>query len=92
MTDITKTGQPGANPVRFVEGNYGRWLLSDDLTKPSPRFGYGGRMRALPGPGLGVRMDESKLRRYGTLIKTLGTAAQSLLPSGGTPPQKNPLS
>jgi muconate cycloisomerase len=56
---------------RFIEGSYGRFLLSDDLTTPSPRFGYGGRLRRLPGPGLGVRVDEKKLQRYGRLVKTL---------------------
>jgi muconate cycloisomerase len=60
-----------APPPRFVEGNYGRFLLRDDLTRPSLRFGYGGRMRPLPGPGLGVRVDEGQLRRYGRLVKTL---------------------
>ena len=56
---------------RFVEGNYGRFLLADDLTRPSPRFGYGGRLKPLRGAGLGVEVDEGKLRRYGTLVETL---------------------
>jgi muconate cycloisomerase len=60
-----------APQARFVEGNYGRFLLADDLTRPSPRFGYGGRLRPLSGPGLGLRVDEGKLRRYGTLVRTL---------------------
>lgn len=53
---------------RFVEGNYGRFLLSDDLTTPSPRFGYGGRLGSPP-KALRVRPD--KLARYGTLLATL---------------------
>lgn len=62
-----------SNPVnpRFVEGNYGRFLLSDDLTKRSLRFGYGGRLKPIRGPGLGVEVDSKKIARYGTLIKTL---------------------
>ena len=32
-----------------VEGNYGRFLLTDDLTEPSPGFGYGGRLLLPPG-------------------------------------------
>ncbi|MCD4699194.1 MAG: hypothetical protein K8R91_01300 [Phycisphaerae bacterium] len=56
---------------RFVEGNYGKFLLSDDLTKPSLRFGYGGRLKPLKGPGLGVEVDPRKIASYGTLIKTL---------------------
>ena len=57
--------------VRLVEGNYGRFLLSDDLTRPSPRFGYGGRLTLLSGGGLGVQVLEDKVLRYGRLVRTL---------------------
>ena len=60
-----------APPARFVEGNYGRRLLADDLTDPSPRFGYGGRLRPLSGPGFGVEVDPAKVQRYGILLTTL---------------------
>ena len=56
---------------RFVEGNYGRLLLSDDLTRPSIRFGYGGRLKPLRGGGFGVDVDPAKLNRYATLIESL---------------------
>ena len=56
---------------REVEGNYGRFLLRDDLVTAPPRFGYGGRLRPLRGPGLGVEVDVSKIERYGTLVRTL---------------------
>jgi len=56
---------------RFVEGNYGRFLLADDLTRPSPRFGYAGRLRPLNRPSLGLRVDDRKLQRYGTLVRTV---------------------
>ncbi len=56
---------------RFVEGNYGRFLLADDLTRPSPRFGYGGRLRPLREGGLGVRVDAGKLAAYGTRVLDL---------------------
>jgi glucarate dehydratase len=65
--------QSAPEAVRFVEGNYGRWLLADDLTRPSPRFGYGGRLRAPSGPGLGVTVDAGKLARYGRLVASLRT-------------------
>ncbi len=55
-------------PPRFVEGNYGRFLLADDLTLPSPRFGYGGRLRCLRGDGLGVQVDGHRLQKYATLL------------------------
>lgn len=60
-----------APAARFVEGNYGRWLLADDLTTISPRFGYGGRLKALDGGGLGVRVDPGKLMRYGEPVRSL---------------------
>jgi len=56
---------------RFVEGNYGRFLLDDDLTRPSPRIRYGGRLKSLPGPGLGVRVVDDKLAAHGRLVATL---------------------
>ncbi|MCL2701055.1 MAG: hypothetical protein FWE88_05110 [Phycisphaerae bacterium] len=61
----------GPAAPRRVEGNYGRWLLHDDLTRPSPRFGYGGKLTSLKGPGLGVKIDPRKLERYGQLVKSL---------------------
>jgi len=49
---------------RFVEGNYGRLLLRHDVTRPSLRWGYGGRLAALDGEGLGVRIDPIGLARW----------------------------
>lgn len=70
-TGILSTAQrrllAGRCDVRFAEGNYGRWLLADDLTQPSPRFGYGGRLRP-PGP---LRVDPAKLRRYAQPVTVL---------------------
>jgi len=54
---------------RFVEGNYGRFLLADDLASPSLRFGYGGRLKALPAGS--PKVSPRKLARYGRLIATL---------------------
>jgi len=59
--------QLGPGP-RFVEGNYGKWLLKDDLTRPSLHFGYGGRLRPLQGEGLGVHVDQGKLAQFGQLV------------------------
>jgi muconate cycloisomerase len=62
--------QMGIRP-RFIEGNYGRFLLRDDLAFTSLRFGFGGRLKPLPGTGLGMKISGEKLARYGTLVKTL---------------------
>jgi len=56
---------------RFVEGNWGRFLLLDDLTDRSLHFGYGGRLAVLPGEGLGVTVDPRRLNRYGRLVASL---------------------
>lgn len=55
----------------FVEGNYGRWLLADDLVRNSPRFGYGGRIGKADPDGWGRRVLESKLEEYGVKTVTL---------------------
>jgi muconate cycloisomerase len=61
----------GATPWA-VEGNYGIWLLRDDLMVPSPRFGYRGRLR-LPRPGQFARpLRSDKLSRYARQIGRLG--------------------
>ncbi len=58
------------SPV-FVEGNYGRFLLADDLTAKSLRFGYAGRLKALAGCCLGVVPAPAKLDSYTTSIALL---------------------
>ena len=49
--------------VRFAEGSYGQFLLKDDLTRERLTFGCGGRVRAMAGPGLGVRVLEDRVQR-----------------------------
>lgn len=50
--------------VRFVETGYGTWLLRADVVRRSLRFHYGGRLPACSGPGFGVTVDTSALRRF----------------------------
>ena len=59
---------------RFVEGNYGRFLLRSDVAERSPRFGYGGRLTVLAGGGLGVAVCGRKLARCGRLARSLQAA------------------
>ena len=56
---------------RFVEGNYGKYLLRKDLTRPSLRFGYGGSLRQLKGNRLGVSVTPAALKRYAKHLLTL---------------------
>ncbi len=56
----------------FVEGNYGRFLLGGDVvTGRSLRFGYGGKLKALYGKGMGVDVDEGALAGGATLVAEL---------------------
>jgi muconate cycloisomerase len=50
--------------VQFAEGSFGRLLLADDITRPSPRFGWRGKVRPMSGLGLGVTVDRGKLAKY----------------------------
>jgi muconate cycloisomerase len=48
--------------VRYLEGSYDRHLFHRLLTNEDITFGYGGRAEALPGPGLGVSINQAVLR------------------------------
>jgi len=47
--------------VAFAEGSFGKFLLADDITTKSLRFGWAGRWKPMTGFGLGVTVDESHL-------------------------------
>ena len=52
---------------RYLEGCYGKHLLCEDPVIPNLQIGYGGRAPRLPDrDGLGVKVDESKLKRWVT--------------------------
>lgn len=50
--------------VKFVESNFGSFLLADDIARPKLRFGYGGRLKPLAGFGWSITVSESQLARY----------------------------
>ncbi len=58
---------------RFVEGNYGRFLLSDDLLpgRKSLTFSYAGNLKTLKDDGLGIRVCDEKIEKYAHHLKTL---------------------
>ena len=49
--------------VRFAEGSFGTFLLSQDVTSKSVRFSCGGRWRPMGGLGWGVEVDPASLQR-----------------------------
>jgi muconate cycloisomerase len=57
--------------VRYVEGSAGRLLLKHDLTYDNVLPGRGGRGRTFTGPGLGVRVNQATLAKFGQLHRTL---------------------
>ena len=58
--------------ARFVEGNWGKILLSDDILQAnkSLRFGYAGKLKTLKKTGLGVTIDKSAVNKLGKLVAT----------------------
>ena len=49
--------------LRYLEGSYDRHLVHERLATTDLTFGWGGWAPALPGPGLGVTLDETALER-----------------------------
>ncbi|MGB5985000.1 MAG: enolase C-terminal domain-like protein [Desulfobacterales bacterium] len=49
---------------KYLEGAFGPLLLEQDIVHEPVVFGPGGEPPALPGPGLGVTVDEQRLAQY----------------------------
>lgn len=49
--------------LRYLEGSYDRHLVRAALATADVTFGWGGRAPALPGPGLGITLDDAALER-----------------------------
>ena len=47
--------------VQFAEGSFGKFLLTQDITANSLRFGYGGSWKPPAGPGLGIEVSPTSL-------------------------------
>ncbi len=48
--------------IRYLEGSFDRFLVRDALTEQDLTFNYGGRAGRLAGPGLGIDVDECRVR------------------------------
>jgi muconate cycloisomerase len=57
--------------VRFAEGSYGRFLLRQDVTRERMTFGYGGFVRPMAGPGLGVHVQPDRVRRVARRVERI---------------------
>jgi len=49
--------------LRYLEGSYDRHLVQEALATQDITFTWGGKAKALPGPGLGVTLDPAALER-----------------------------
>jgi L-alanine-DL-glutamate epimerase-like enolase superfamily enzyme len=49
--------------IRYLEGSFDRFLVRDALTEQDLTFQYGGRGKRLSGPGLGVDINECRVRQ-----------------------------
>lgn len=49
--------------IRYLEGSFDRFLIRDALTEQDLTFQYGGRGKRLSGPGLGVDINECRVRQ-----------------------------
>jgi muconate cycloisomerase len=52
--------------ITYWEGSYDRHVLRENVIRGDITFGYGGRARALQGPGLGVTVDPEVVRKLST--------------------------
>lgn len=48
--------------ISYLEGSYDRHLVREQLTHEDLTFGYGGRAPILNGPGLGITVDQEKVK------------------------------
>lgn len=60
--------------LKFVEGSFGRLLLTEDISATGIHFGHGGKAPLLKAPGLGIEVRENILRKYAHKVITLGDA------------------
>jgi muconate cycloisomerase len=58
--------------VRFMEGSFGTYLLTEDVSQEDIAFGHGGEAQALSGPGYGITVQEPVLAKYATRVVQLG--------------------
>ncbi len=66
--------------IRYLEGSFDRFLVSDALTEQDLTFRYGGRGSRLAGPGLGVDVNECRVRELAVRTHELISPEKSATP------------
>ena len=59
--------------IRYLEGSFDRFLVRDALTEQDLTFRYGGKGTRLNGPGLGIDVNECRVRQLA--VRTLDIIA-----------------
>ena len=57
--------------IRYLEGSFDKFLVKDRLTVEDLTFKFGGLGTRLSGPGLGVHVDESRIRQLAVRTQSL---------------------
>lgn len=57
--------------IRYLEGSFDKFLVKDRLTVEDLTFKFGGLGHRLAGPGLGVRVDEARIRQLAVRSQSL---------------------
>ena len=60
--------------LRWLEGSYDRHVLTHNVIDGDVTFGWGGKARALVGPGLGIKVNQEKVEALAARTETLGLA------------------
>jgi len=50
--------------IRFIEGCYGTHLLTEDISEENMTFSYGGKIKPLSAPGMGIKVKRTFLSTY----------------------------
>ena len=53
---------------KYLEGSFSKYLLKEDIVKKDISFGQKGHAPLLTGPGLGIEVDESILKKWSYLL------------------------
>lgn len=62
--------------IRYLEGSFGKFLVREQLTEQNLTFRYGGRGTRLSGSGLGVDVNECRVRELAVRTQELITPAR----------------
>ena len=66
----------GLPQVKFIEGSYGKLLLSQDISRMPVQFGYRGQAPVLTRPGLGIEVQDEAIAAHAHQTLRLATTSR----------------